>query len=75
MKARITKKTRAFEVTLANGHVKMPLAETMKKACIIAAAEDILESGVGSIASVKTDKGRVYGDVKIDVAYKFLATK
>ena len=75
MKSRITKNTRAFEVTLANGHVKMPLAETMEEACIIAAAEGILEFGVGNIASVKNDKHEVFGDIKIDVYYNFLAIK
>ena len=75
MKSRITTKTRAFEVTLANGHVKMPLAETMEEACIIASAEGIMESGVGAIASVKNDKHELFGDIKIDVTYKFLALK
>ncbi len=75
MKANITDKTRAFEVTLANGHLKMPLADTLEEACIAAAAEGFQESGVGAIATVKDDKGRLYGDVNIKVTYKLLAVK
>lgn len=75
MKANITDKTRAFEVTLANGHLKMPLADTMEEACIAAAAEGFQECGVGAIASVKDDKGKVYTDINIKVTYKFSAVK
>ena len=75
MARKLTDNTKAYTVTLANGHELMPLADSMEDACIMASAEGLLEFGVGDIASVKNDQGRVYGDVTIKVRLKFLKVK
>ena len=58
-----------FEVTLANGHILYPLAETLEDAIVMASCDSLRSGWDGKIAKVKDDNQAEYVDIKISVDY------
>ncbi len=70
-KAATTTKQRIYEVHMDGLKAPLwPVGTTMKNAILKAVVENINNGGGSEVTLVKTDKQRVYRDVKINVTYK-----